>query len=229
MDRVLIIDYKVQIRELCLELKSRGLQTIVIQRVRNSIQICLDYSPDIIILDPRILHNGVGEELVSSLGLRAQRVPIVIYTNILVIEPYVSWFENGADDIIPKSFGVKEIVSRVRSILRRSPKRIEELLLTHGNLEINLKTQQVFKNGGLIKVTRTEFVLLVELLKNKEQTVSKNALATHVWPHRDTYDIDYNILRVYLSTLRSKIQDDTLNSCKIISNRGLGYFLTCKS
>lgn len=133
----------------------------------------------------------------------------------------VKAFDLGADDYISKPFRVKEFISRIKAIFRRSGKEIRETIKT-GNLEIDYLSNRVMKKGELINLTPAEYKLLVLLVENKKQVLTRNVIIEKLWDIEGSF-IDDNTLSVYVKRLRHKIEDDPKKSRYIKTVRGVGY------
>jgi two-component system, OmpR family, copper resistance phosphate regulon response regulator CusR len=177
---------------------------------------------DLAILDIN-LPGLSGYELCRDIRSRNQQVPVMMLTALNAIDDKIEGFDAGADDYIVKPFDFKELLVRIRALLKRLRQNVPVgNILTIGDLFINLDSKEVSRNGQAISLTAKEFQLLEYLVKNKNKVVSRADIALNVW------DIDFdtktNVIDVYVTFLRKKIDRDFPN--KLIHTQvGMGYIL----
>jgi two-component system KDP operon response regulator KdpE len=136
-------------------------------------------------------------------------------------------FDVGADDYLTKPFSAKELVARVKAVLRRTqrPEEMVTVPLTCGELEINFARRTVKVRGEKVSFTRTEYALLRQLALNANRVMLHQDLLTTVWGPEYRDDIDY--LRAYIRYLRRKLEADPSNPRYILTSPGVGYVLAC--
>lgn len=187
-------------------------------------KLFLDNAYDLIILDIN-LPFVTGYELTKLIREQDERVPIVILTALNFTDNKIEGFELGADDYITKPFEFRELLARIKALLRRSDLRAEEeqeKLLQIADLEMNLDSKEVRRGDKKISLTAKEFQLLEYLLKNKEKVVSRSDIAKNVWDI--DFDTQTNVIDVYVNFLRKKLDRDF--EPKLIHTQvGMGYIL----
>ena len=165
------------------------------------------------------------EENVLSGDYKIQRPLLFVYKFILTAKTSefdkVKGLDMGADDYVTKPFGVMELISRIKALLRRIPvKNDDDNILQHEDLQVNLETREVQLSGHAIDLTYKEFELLVYLLENKEKVLSREKIMTRVWGY--DYMGETRTVDVHIRTLRSKLSD---KSDLIKTVRNIGYKL----
>lgn len=184
----------------------------------------LDNAYDLIILDINLPFIN-GYELCKLIREQDERVPIILLTALNFTDNKIEGFELGADDYITKPFEFRELVARIKALLRRSDLRTdaeEEKILQIADLEMNLDSKEVRRGDKKITLTAKEFQLLEYLLKNKEKVVSRAEIAKNVWDI--DFDTQTNVIDVYVNFLRKKLDKDF--EPKLIHTQvGMGYIL----
>jgi len=152
-------------------------------------------------------------------------VPIIMLTAKETEVDKVLGLELGADDYVTKPFSTRELIARVRAILRRTveEKKLKEEVIRCGEIEIYLKKAEVRKGSKNLDLTYREFALLCYLAQNAGYVVSRNKLLTQVWGY-DYYG-DERTVDVTVRRLREKVEDDPSNPEYIRTKRGIGYYM----
>ena len=177
---------------------------------------------DLVILDINIPGLS-GYDLCKHIRLRNQRIPIIMLTALNSTEDKVVGFEAGADDYIIKPFDFKELLVRIKALLKRIYQfQAGSNVLKISDLSIDFDSKEVTRSGKNISLTAKEFQLLEYLARNKNKVVSRADIALNVW------DIDFdsktNVIEVYVNFLRKKIDKD-FPSKLIHTHIGMGYVL----
>lgn len=133
-------------------------------------------------------------------------------------------FELGADDYISKPFRVKELMLRIKSVMRRYSNETSDGIIKINNLKINTNEAKVYKNNEEIILTAMEYRLLLILLSNRGKVLSRTALLENIWDVAGNF-VEDNTLTVYIKRLRDKIEEDPAKPEFIKTVRGLGYVI----
>lgn len=181
-----------------------------------------NYDFNLVILDIN-LPDINGYTLSRMIRQRKQNIPILMLTALGTVEDKIEGFESGADDYLVKPFAFKELLVRIKSLLRRTSINLPTTHLLHvADLEINLDSKEVTRGGTRISLTAKEFQLLEYLVRNKNKVVSRADIAGKVWDIG--FDTGTNVIDVYINFLRRKIDKDY--SVKLIHTQiGMGYIL----
>jgi DNA-binding response OmpR family regulator len=176
---------------------------------------------DLILLDI-MLPNKNGFEILTNLKKEKIDAPIIILTAKSEIYDKLNGLENGADDYITKPFHMRELVARVKIILKRKSNIEDTNILEYGNLKLELKTGKITCENNTIIINGKELDLLETLLLNKKQIMDREILANKIWGFNS--ESEYNNVEVYISFLRKKLKLLKSN-IKIKTVRGIGYKL----
>lgn len=161
-----------------------------------------------------------GIELTQEIRKRHNNVPILILTAKSEIDDKVAGLDAGADDYLTKPFSLKEFLARMRSLLRRKDKAIENYSL--GNLELDRETFELRTPEGSSPLTDTEYRLMEYLMRNKNSVLSTERLMENIWGYDS--DVEINVVWAYLSSLRKKLASIKAD-VTIKAMRGVGYKL----
>lgn len=202
-------------------LEQEGYKVIVYNDARSAKIAILNEDFDIALLDIS-LPDGNGYELCKLIKER-KGTPVIFLTARDDEGSVVMGLDIGGDDYITKPFRLRELQSRIRSVLRRSEKTsVDNQTLHFGNVEINAAEGKVRKNGADVFLTALEYRLLLTLINNEGNIISRNQLLENIWDVSGEF-VNDNTLTVYIKRLREKIEDDPQNPTIIKTERGLGY------
>lgn len=202
-------------------LEQEGYKVIVYNDARSAKIAILNEDFDIALLDIS-LPDGNGYELCKLIKER-KGTPVIFLTARDDEGSVVMGLDIGGDDYITKPFRLRELQSRIRSVLRRSEKTsVDNQTLHFGNVEINAAEGKVRKNGADVFLTALEYRLLLTLINNEGNIISRNQLLESIWDVSGEF-VNDNTLTVYIKRLREKIEDDPQNPTIIKTERGLGY------
>jgi DNA-binding response OmpR family regulator len=178
-------------------------------------------NPDLIILD--VMLPGIdGFELCRKIRQQDKRIPIVMLTAKNQESDKLLGFELGVDDYVTKPFSAKELIARVRAILKRSQNRQEgSLPILVGEVEILFEKFIVKREGKELALSPKELDILKLLIENPEKVISRDQIIDHVWG--DEYFPSPKTIDNFIVKLRGKIENDPKNPCHIITVHGAGY------
>lgn len=217
---ILIIDDEPQIRKL-LEITLESNDYKVWQAATGSAGIILaaNHPPELILLDIG-LPDKSGHEILKELRTWYNKSIIIlsVQNNELDI---VSALDNGATDYLTKPFRTAELLARIRSAIRRNQFGTTENKLICGDLEIDITARTVSKNQVALKLTATEFNLLVLFAKNEKRVLTHQFILKEIWGIGSQTETQY--LRVFVGTLRKKIETNPNQPKHIFTESGIGY------
>jgi DNA-binding response OmpR family regulator len=165
-----------------------------------------------------------GYELCKRIRSENQHIPVIMLTALSGLGDKIEGYDAGADDYMIKPFEFKELLLKIRALLKRTMNQNLPvgMLLKAGDLEMNLDSKEVKRDDQHINLTAKEFQLLEYLLRNKNRVVSRADIAINVWDI--DFDTNTNVIDVYISYLRNKV--DKNFSTKLIQTQvGMGYIL----
>ncbi len=175
---------------------------------------------DVVILDV-MLPGRDGFAVCRAMRSRSDSTPVIMLTARDAIDDRVTGLDAGADDYLAKPFAFKELLARLRALLRRSTE-VRPPLIIIADLTIDTTGQRVFRNGKEIPLTAKEYSLLEFLAREKGKVVGRAEIAEHVWD--ESFDPFSNLIEVYIKRLRDKV--DTGFEIELIqTRRGAGYIL----
>lgn len=164
-----------------------------------------------------------GFELCKEIRKTNNRIPILMLTALSATDNKVMGFESGADDYLVKPFEFRELIARIKALLKRSQEyKFTSSVLKIANLEMNTETKIVKRGNDIIDLTAKEFLLLEYLLINKGRVVSRVDIAEKIWDI--TFDTGTNVIDVYVNFIRKKV-DKNYNPKLIHTIIGMGYVL----
>ena len=169
------------------------------------------------------LPDGSGYDVCKKIKEKGD-LPVIFLTAFDDEVNVVMGFDMGADDYISKPFRVKELLLRIKSVLRRYNKETADGIIRLQNLIINTNEAKVYKGNHEIILTAMEYRLLLILLNNRGKVLSRNQLLENIWDIDGDF-VEDNTLTVYIKRLRDKIEEDPANPQYIKTVRGLGYVI----
>ena len=220
MNRILIAEDEPRIAAFLEKgLRSNGFTTAIATDANEVISLALSEGFDLLLLDLGLPIKD-GMEVLEELRGQGAQMPIIILTARDDLKDKVAGLEGGADDYVTKPFRFEELLARVRLRLRhrqQSPVK-EEMVLSAGDLVVDLRSRRVRMSGREVELSAREFTLLETFIRHRGQVMSREQLLDHVWGY--DYDPGSNIVDVYVGYLRKKLGGNLIETV-----RGMGYRL----
>lgn len=202
-------------------LKQEGYEVIICYDVKSAMKALESTKIDMAILDLS-LPDGTGYDVCAAIR-QHDSTPVIFLTACDEEVNIIMGFDIGADDYVTKPFRVRELLSRMKSIFNRVGKgeKNKKEIKIH-NITINTASCKVMKNSEEIMLTALEYRLLLTLVNNEGQILTRNQLLEGIWDIDENF-VNDNTLTVYIKRLRDKIEDDPQNPNIINTVRGIGY------
>lgn len=221
--RILVIDDEGGIRSfLRVALEGSGYEVIQAETGRQGIELASLQNPDLILLDIG-LPDGSGLDLLRELRQWC-RIPAIVLSVQGAEQDKVEALDNGADDYLTKPFGIQELLARMRVALRRRAElSVPEMVSAYesGEVRVDLATRQVWKQGRIVKLTKTEYRMLTLLIQHAGKVLTHRLLLRELWGAEFVGETHY--LQVYVSQLRRKLEADPAQPRLILTEPGVGY------
>jgi two-component system KDP operon response regulator KdpE len=225
---ILVVDDEPKLVRLVREvLKATGFKVLSTGKGEAAIDIVALEQPDLVLLDIVLADDIDGYEVARRIR-EFSEVPIVMLTAKTREVDLLRGFNAGADDYLTKPFSSKELLARLRAVLkraRREPSAIGESEIRCGEMRIDLARRRVTVGGEDVHLSRTEYNLLFELAKHRNQVMLHEQLLSVIWGPEYRDDLEY--LRAYIRYLRKKLEADPSNPTMILTSKGVGYMLAC--
>ncbi len=219
-EEILIIDDEPQIRKLLeINLESHGYKVKQAETAALGLQLAANHPPDLILLDIG-LPDKSGQELLVELK-NWYNQSIIIISVLDQEEEIVKALDNGASDYITKPFRTNELMARIRACLNRNKIEDNKTVLIFDELQIDLLARVVSLHNENVKLTLTEYKLLVLFAKNAGRVLTHQFILKEIWGVG--YQSDTQYLRVFVGTLRKKIELNPNKPAHIITESGVGY------
>jgi DNA-binding response OmpR family regulator len=227
MKKILIVEDELNmVKGLKDNLEFEGYEVDTAIEGKTGLEKVLHNSYDLILLDV-MLPEISGFDICRTARKEGVETPIILLTARGEEIDKVVGLELGADDYITKPFGLRELLARIKAILRRAPggKEVngEPDIIRLGNIQVNFKNYQLFEGSNEIKMSHKEFEVLHYLYKNANKIVHRDDLMSNVWSI--DYDITTRTVDNFILKLRQKIEPDTNNPKIILTVHGVGYKL----
>jgi DNA-binding response OmpR family regulator len=226
--RILVVDDEPKLVRLLREvLTATGFTVLSTGSGESAITMAALEHPDLVLLDIILAGTADGYQVAQHIR-EFSDVPIIMLTAKARESDLLHGFEAGADDYLTKPFSAKELLARVRAVLKRArqtPLEPAEQEILCGPLRVDLPRREVTLEGRLIHLTPTEYNLLLQFAARPNQVLLHEQLLSAVWGPEYQNDLDY--LRAYIRHLRQKLEADPANPKLIITSSGVGYQLVC--
>lgn len=219
MTKILLVEDDGQIAAYLGELlRAEGFDTQIAGSKKEAGECLLVQAFDLVLLDVS-LPDGNGFSICAEIK-REYEIPVIFLTASGDEYSVVAGLDMGADDYIAKPFRPRELISRIRSVLRRCKK--EQRILSCGDLKVNVSSATVTKGEKELFLSALEYRLLLILLQNKGQILTRNQLLEEIWDASGEY-VNDNTLSVYMKRLREKIEKNPQSPRLLHTIRGIGY------
>jgi phosphate regulon transcriptional regulator PhoB len=224
--KILIVEDEPDIAELVsYNLKKEGYETTCAADGEEALRLVRKSSFDLIVLD--LMLPGIqGLDLCRIIrnDPATSRMPIIMLTAKAEESDRVLGLETGADDYLPKPFGTKELIARVRALLRRSSEKTSLAPVVRlGDIILDKEAYSAAKAGKNIELSATEFKLLLYLCERKGRVFSRDQLLDAVW--KDDAFVEPRTVDVHIRRLRTQIEDNPAEPKYIMTKRGIGYYV----
>ena len=219
MTKILLVEDDDQIASYLGELlRAEGFDTQISGSKKEAGECLLAQAFDLVLLDGS-LPDGNGFSICAEIK-KEYEIPVIFLTASGDEYSVVAGLDMGADDYIAKPFRPRELISRIRSVLRRCKK--EQRILSCGDLRVNVSSATVTKGEKELFLSALEYRLLLLLLQNKGQILTRNQLLEEIWDASGEY-VNDNTLSVYMKRLREKIEENPQSPRLLHTIRGIGY------
>ncbi|AZG47789.1 response regulator [Gordonia insulae] len=221
--RVLVVDDEPQLlRALRINLKARGFEVTTASTGAEALTAAARTNPQVVVLD---LGLPDFDGLTVLEGLRGwTNVPVIVLSARTDAADKVAALDAGADDYVTKPFGMEEFLARLRAAVRRgstSSVGPEAPVVEAGSFTVDLSAKTVIRADQPVHLTPTEWGILEQLVRNEGKLVGQRDILRNVWG--PTYDNQTNYLRVYLASLRRKLENDPARPRHLLTEAGMGY------
>ncbi len=221
--RILVVDDEPRmIHFIRLNLEHDGFEVYEAESGPGALEQLRDRLPNLILLD--VMMPGLDGFETLRLIREISNVPVIMLTARGEEDDRVKGLELGADDYVPKPFSPRELVSRVRAVLRRTEiptTAVHDVIRVDDRLSIDFDRREVWVEGEQVKLRPTEHRLLYHLVQNAGWVVPHEQLLAKVWGYE--YRDETHYLRLYINYLRRKLEVDSSNPKYILTERGVGY------
>jgi DNA-binding response OmpR family regulator len=183
-------------------LRAHGFNVISAPDGESGLETALCADIDLVVLD-MMLPGRSGLDVLTAIHDRKPALPVIVLTALSEIEDRVTGLDAGAADYLTKPFSLTELAARIRAQLRAAA-QTPQTTVSAGDIEVDLLTREVHRGGELVRLSTTEFELLVYLMRNRGHVLSREQILRAVWGYE--YDPGTNVVDVYIGYLRRKLR-----------------------
>ena len=222
MKKILVVDDEpTLVATLKYNLERDGFQVVTAEDGESALDLARSHRPDLVLLD--LMLPGLDGFQVCRILRREMQAPILMLTAKGDEIDKVVGLELGADDYVTKPFSMRELLARVRALLRRADIRPEgeREVLTSGDLSLDLAKREATRSAQAVPLKPKEFELLAFFMRNRQRAFTREQLLNQIWGY--DYAGDTRTVDVHVSWLRQKIEDQPQKPARIVTVRGLGY------
>ncbi|HEV1286766.1 MAG TPA: response regulator transcription factor [Bryobacteraceae bacterium] len=220
MQTVLVIDDDPSLRDtIGLLLEKEGFRPVLAEDGKQGFRQALTLKPALILVDLR-MPGMTGVEVCKQLRAAGMKTPLIVLSAIGDEIDKVLLLEIGADDYVVKPFGTRELLARIRALLRRTSPG-DTKVLTFADVEVDVTRRIVSRHGEELKLTRAEYNLLTYFLQNPDRALSRDMILNSVWGYEsfpNTRTVDAHVVR-----LRQKLEPDAGSPRHFLTVHGVGY------
>src|ERR1700684_957346 len=220
MQTILVIDDDESLRDtIGVMLEQEGFRAVLVGDGRSGFDKAVTLKPDMVLVDLR-LPGMSGTEICKQLRGAAVKTPIIVLSALNDEIDKVRLLEIGAHDYVVKPFGTRELLARIRALLRRTSPG-DTKVLTFADVEIDVTRRIVSKHGEELKLTRAEYNLLTYFLQNPDRALSRDMILNSVWGYEsfpNTRTVDAHVVR-----LRQKLEPEAGSPRHFLTVHGVGY------
>lgn len=220
MQTILVIDDDENLRDtIGIMLEKEGFRAVLTGDGKTGLQEALTLKPSLILVDLR-MPGLAGVEVCKRLRAAGMQTPLIVLSAVGDEVDKVLLLEIGADDYIVKPFGTRELLARIRALLRRASPESHQVL-AFGDVEVDLDRRVVTKGGEEIRMTRAEYNLLTFFLQNPDRPLTRDMILNSVWGYEsfpNTRTVDAHVVR-----LRQKLEPDQNAPRHFLTLHGVGY------
>ncbi|MDJ0385169.1 response regulator transcription factor [Streptomyces sp. G-G2] len=202
-------------------LRLSGFTVLLAEDGPTALDLAARRTPDVLVLDVS-MPGLTGTEVCRTLRARGDETPVLMLSALDELADRVAGLQAGADDYLVKPFALEELVLRLLALLRRRPERTASEVLRAGPLVIDQATRQVHHGGVELHLTRREFELLVQLVRNARIVLTRDQLLDRVWGY--DFEVRTDAVDTFISYLRRKLEDGGRPRL-IHTVRGVGFVL----
>ena len=221
-ETILLIEDEKNILELVkYNLEQEGFRVLTATRGNTGLEAALKEKPTLVLLDLMLPEMG-GLEICKALKQndKTRSIRIIMLTAKGTESDKVVGLELGADDYITKPFSPRELVARVKAVLRRSQEKPAEECLKAGTVELDMVKHELRLKGKPVEITAKEFELLCSLMTSKGRVLTREVLLSKVWGYENSINIETRTVDMHIGQLRKKLKHD---AALIVTVKGVGY------